>query len=289
MNLNDRIFILDGGMGTELDRRGSNTMLPLWSAQSLLEEPDLVREIHEDFIRAGSDIITTNTFRTQDRTLKNAGFKTVNAQELTLKAIEIARQARSNVNYSKKIYIAGSIAPLEDCYSPHLVPNNNVLKKEHSKMTQYLAEGEIDIFLIETINTFRESKVIYEATAEYPDIPVFVSFTCNENGNILSNESWAQIVSYFKDKSDVFLLNCSSIQASKRAINKILTLGVKKWGVYPNFGENNNKTGWKSVSVDETFEYFINDIIGSNPSVLGTCCGATPKETEKLISIVNNK
>ncbi|HEU4334332.1 MAG TPA: homocysteine S-methyltransferase family protein, partial [Candidatus Eisenbacteria bacterium] len=67
------VILLDGAMGTELDRRGVATPLPLWSAAALIEAPEVVRAIHEDSIRAGADVVTTNTFRTTARTMRRAG------------------------------------------------------------------------------------------------------------------------------------------------------------------------------------------------------------------------
>ncbi len=67
------VLILDGAMGTELFRRGIQTRLPIWSAQALIENPELVRDIHIDYIRSGAEIITTNTFRTTSRALGKKG------------------------------------------------------------------------------------------------------------------------------------------------------------------------------------------------------------------------
>src|SRR2546427_6160361 len=67
------IVLLDGALGTELERRGISIRLPLWSAQALLDAPDRVREIHEEYVRAGAEILIANTFRTTPRTLGKAG------------------------------------------------------------------------------------------------------------------------------------------------------------------------------------------------------------------------
>ena len=159
MNINEKISILDGPMGTELDRRGSDTTLPLWSARALIENPELVKSIHIDYINAGAEIITTNTFRTQDRTIETARLSNITGKELTSQAVDLAKEAR---DVTKPCSIAGSIAPLEDCYSPDLVPSNLILRKEHPKMVKWLAENEVDIFLIETMNTFREGKIAFQ-------------------------------------------------------------------------------------------------------------------------------
>src|SRR5262245_16744949 len=103
-------------MGTELFRRGVKTKLPCWSAHALLHQPDLVREIHEDYIRAGAEIITTNTFRTSYRSLNKEGYGQ-RSEEMTKLAVHLAKEARSNSAHSS-VWIAGSVAPLEDCYEP---------------------------------------------------------------------------------------------------------------------------------------------------------------------------
>ncbi|MCC6642745.1 MAG: homocysteine S-methyltransferase family protein, partial [Deltaproteobacteria bacterium] len=85
-------MILDGALGTELERRGVPSALPLWSAHALLERPDLVRAIHAEYVAAGAEILTANTFRTQERTLARAGFG-ARAAELTALAVRLAREA----------------------------------------------------------------------------------------------------------------------------------------------------------------------------------------------------
>ncbi len=87
-----RPLLLDGAMGTELERRGAPCELPLWSARALLENPELVSRIHSDYIAAGAELLTANTFRTQRRTLAQAGLSD-RARELTHKAVRLARAA----------------------------------------------------------------------------------------------------------------------------------------------------------------------------------------------------
>ena len=85
------VVLLDGAMGTELFRRGVSTRLPIWSAQALIENPQMVRQIHEDYIHAGAEIITTNTFRTTTRALNKKGLGS-RAKELTELAVSLAKQ-----------------------------------------------------------------------------------------------------------------------------------------------------------------------------------------------------
>lgn len=265
-------------MGTEITRRGGDTSLPLWSARSLIDNPDLVVQIHRDYISAGADIITTNTFRTSQWTLQKAGLSDTKAKELTNLAVNLAKEARHKTS---QCFIAGSIAPLEDCYSPHLVPTDPILQTEHPKLISDLADANIDIFLIETMNSFKEAKIAYESTKEYPDIPTIVSFTCDNQGHILSGDSWKVVANFFKDKVDTLSVNCSSVQGSSQAIKELKTLQVHNWGVYPNFGILNNQK-WTPNKNSNLIHQAIHKWIALNPRLIGTCCGAIPSDTQRI-------
>ncbi|MFP8874940.1 MAG: homocysteine S-methyltransferase family protein, partial [Myxococcota bacterium] len=177
-------LLLDGAMGTELERRGVATELPLWSTQVLLEEPQRVAEIHREYAAAGAEILTANTFRTQRRTLRRAK-RTETAEELTRRAVGLAQKVASES--ARPILVAGSAPPLEDCYRPDLVPDNASLAREHSEHLRYLLEAGVDLVLIETMNSIREADAAARAAAE-SGVPFFASFVCEGNTRLLSGE-----------------------------------------------------------------------------------------------------
>lgn len=90
--LNSKLLFLDGATGTELNRRGVDTGLPWWNANALTTDAELIilRDVHQEYLNAGADIITTNTFRTDRRALVGKGFS---AREMSLRAVAIAREA----------------------------------------------------------------------------------------------------------------------------------------------------------------------------------------------------
>ena len=123
--------ILDGAMGSELIRRGLELPEHIWSAAANLTNPKLVLEIHKEYVDAGADYITSNTFRTTPRAYSKEGKRKEKgdgkrdaekrAKESMKIAVENAKQAAGN-----KAQILGSIAPLEDCYSPEMFPGKDV-------------------------------------------------------------------------------------------------------------------------------------------------------------------
>ena len=121
-------ILLDGATGTELDRRGVDCSLPLWSARAMIEAPDVLRDVHKAYLNVGAQVIVTNTFRTHQRSLEKAGIGG-RAEELTKQACEIAMAARDEINSEALVF--GSVTSLEDCYEPWLTPDTDTCLKEH--------------------------------------------------------------------------------------------------------------------------------------------------------------
>ncbi len=172
----DRRFVLDAAMGSDLDRRGLPTTLPLWSAVGLLERPDLVRQIHLENLLAGADIITTDTFRTTARTLRKAGLDPARAAELDALAVRLAVEARAEAGRPEAL-IAGSIAPLEDCYLPTFETPPEVALAEHRAQAGNLAAAGVDLIMVETMPTAAEAEIALRAAVE-TGRPATVGFVC---------------------------------------------------------------------------------------------------------------
>ncbi len=281
-------IILDGPVGTEIERRGGDISAPLWSANGLLDRPDLVKIIHSDFISAGADVITTNTFRTQERTFEKVGLKN-HGKVMSQLAVELAHESRKHSQ--KQVKIAGSIAPLEDCYSPWLVPDISDLKKEHTDMGKWLYDAGIDIFLIETMNTIREAKVAVDVVSEY-DLPVWLAMTVNDQGSLLSGENWTDLFSSLTIKPEIILVNCSSRIGTTNALRKIKEYRIKQnkhidLGFYPNYLFELEE-GRSIIDLRNEFHQSLDDWMTYQPKVVGTCCGATPDDTKHLAALFND-
>jgi S-methylmethionine-dependent homocysteine/selenocysteine methylase len=144
-----RPLLLDGATGTELNRRGVDTGLPLWSANALTTGAGLnvLRQVHLDYLQAGADILTTNTFRTNRRVLTGKGHS---ARDLTMRAVATVHEAVAD--FGQPAQVAGSLSCLEDCYLPDLVPSDEECHAEHSERIHHLVEGGVDLLLIEAMN-----------------------------------------------------------------------------------------------------------------------------------------
>jgi S-methylmethionine-dependent homocysteine/selenocysteine methylase len=278
-----RAVVLDGAMGTELRHRGVDTGLPLWSANALLTAPDTVRFLHEEYILAGAAIITTNTFRTTRRTFRRAGLPDRSA-ETTSMAVALARQARGT-HPDSSVLIAGSIAPLEDCYHPERVPPEEELQREHGEHAERLAAAGVDFLLLETMGTVREARAAAEA-ARATGKEFVVSFICSQNGNLLGGESLNDAVKAIAPLSPAgFSLNCMSPKligpALRNLSSAVSSLGGSTpipLGVYANVGkEGADLDAEFVVDVDEdAYGVFARGWYRAGYTIIGGCCGTTP-------------
>jgi S-methylmethionine-dependent homocysteine/selenocysteine methylase len=270
-------LILDGAMGTELQRRGVDTGLPLWSANALIVHPELVLQIHEDYLEAGADIITTNTFRTTRRTFRRANLPDRSSQ-LAKTAIALAHQAREKFP-EREILVAGSIAPLEDCYRPHLVPSDNELNQEHTELANRLAEGGVDFILLETMNTMREAHAAC-AAAKATRKEVVVSFICDAEGRLLSGESLQDAVRTISElHPTAFSINCVSPRHLKPSLDGLKSATHLPFFIYGNVGmPESDKHGWEFTHnvLEAEYARFAVEWVHEGASIVGGCCGTTP-------------
>ncbi len=270
-------LVLDGATGTALERRGVATRLPLWSAAALDTHPELVTEIHADYVAAGADAVTANTFRTQRRALAAAG-QGARAGELTRRAVALARRAAGD-----RAWVLGSSPPLEDCYHPERVPDDAALAREHAEHARHLAEAGVDAILVETMNTRREAVAALRA-AEAAGAPALASFVCWEPGRLLSGEPLADAAAAAADAgAHAVLINCLP-PSNVAACLDVLAAQPLPFGVYANLGEPEDELGFRrseELSAEE-FGALAASWRARGARVLGGCCGTTPDHLAQL-------
>jgi S-methylmethionine-dependent homocysteine/selenocysteine methylase len=298
-----RPLLLDGATGTELQRRGVDTGLPLWSARVLIEAPEILRSIHADYIDAGADIVTTNTFRTHRRTLERASIG-ARTRELTQLAVQMAQTPAQSAD--RKIFIAGSMSPLEDCYTPELVPSDEALWIEHAEMARDLAQAGCDLLLVETMNTIREA-VIAASCAQATGLPVCVSFVVGPQGlppdranvarmdqgaakpKLLSGESIVDAVAALRALNPaVIMINCAPLAFIDRAFEELRAAHSGPIGLYANVGHADDEAGWTLTDdvLPEAYASHAQPWVRRGAAVIGGCCGTTPAHIVALKEII---
>ncbi len=275
-------LLLDAAMGTELQRRETNTALPLWSARPLVEDPEIVWTIHGDEVAAGADIITADTFRTHARSLAKAGLGE-RAAELSALAVRLAHLAAATPG--REVFVAGSLSPLEDCYRPDLVPDDGSLAREHGAQARFLAEAGVDLILCETHNTIREAAAAGRA-AKATGLPVVVSLVTDGAGRLLSGEPIEDAAAALAPlELDALGVNC--VPAGRLA-GDLARLAAAWPGrplvAYGNLGLPADGPGWRFAEElsPEDYAREARGWIDLGARIVGGCCGTTPDHTRAI-------
>jgi S-methylmethionine-dependent homocysteine/selenocysteine methylase len=275
-----RPLLLDGALGTELERRGVASSLPLWSARALLENPGAVAEIHREYMGAGAELLTANTFRTQRRTLAREG-QGERAAELTRLAVELARGAARGA--ARTVLVLGSEAPLEDCYRPDLVPDDRALAREHAEHTEQLAAAGADAILVETRNPAREAGAAARA-ARATGLPFLASFVCGADARLLSGEPLAAGLAAVAPHAPLSVgVNCLAPSALAPCLAELGRSGLP-FSVYANLGRPDPVRGF-APSEDCAPEAYAALALGwalAGAALVGGCCGTRPAHIRAL-------
>ncbi|MBI3242517.1 MAG: homocysteine S-methyltransferase family protein [Chloroflexi bacterium] len=275
-------LILDGATGTELDRRGVDIGLPLWSANALLADSaaDVLRQVHLDYLNAGADIITANTFRAHRRALAKSAYHD-QARELTQRAVAVAKEAVGRREAGKSSYIAGSIAPLEDCYQPQLVPPEAECRAEHSERVHHLVEAGVDLLLIETMNTIREA-AIAARLAVITGLPTIVSFVCGADGRLLSGESLTAAAQVMTPLGVAAVgVNCTATPVIADCLKELRSATDLPLIAYGNIGYADADGNWVCTDAIEPDAY-ANYAREWKANIIGGCCGTTPEHIRRI-------
>lgn len=262
--------LLDGPMGTVLGERGVPLPPPLWSAWALAHDPDAVAAVHRDYAAAGAAVHTTNTFRTQARTVG------ADWQTLTRRAVQLARAAAAPGQR-----VAGSIAPLADCYRPDLSPADP--GPEHGQMARCLAGAGVDLLLCETFPHVGEGLAAVDQ-AVATGLPTWASFTAGPDGDLLSPEQLADAaLQAIAHGATAVLVNCVPASTTHRWLAPLAALGVP-FGAYANAGHPDEQLGWHADPTVSARRYadLAQAWVDLGATILGSCCGTGPAHTAEL-------
>lgn len=230
--LPDGLVLLDGGMGQELINRKASGQGVLWSAKALFDNPAAVQAVHEDYIRAGADVITTNSYACIRNNFEPEGLLGRLGEMNKLSAM-LARQARDKVG--KKVLIAGSMGPQRGSYRPDLVGSYDVTEALYREQAEFLAPL-VDLFICETLSCIKEARAAAVA-AVTTGKPVWLSWSIEDSGaaNLRSGES---IREAFDDIDGMgvsaVLLNCSPPEAISRVLPELVSISNVPVGAYAN-------------------------------------------------------
>ena len=227
----NNVIVLDGGMGQELRRRSSRPASPLWSAQVMLDEPELVVAAHLDYIEAGAQVIIVNTYSATPQRLARDGEPGL-FEPLHAAALDAARKACEESG--KNVRIAGCLPPLMASYRPETAPDDATCLQSYRRLVETQTNG-VDLFICETMSLAREARAAVTAAVE-SKLPVWVAFTVDDGDGtkLRSGESLAEAAEQVvRDGAEGLLVNCSVPEAVTTSMNVLTKFGVP-YGGYAN-------------------------------------------------------
>ncbi len=211
------VIVLDGAMGTEVARYGAGMDSAAWCGVANKTHPEIVRQVHEDYINVGADVITANTFATCRHALEGAGLgdETV---AINRRAVELAREARDNVAADWPIAVAGSMSnmvawiPGTISADPAYLPTVDQEAANYQEMADALADGGADLIIMEMMSDLERAKRA-TAAAIATGLPVWVGFSCTRRPDgrmvawdVAAEEQLSRLAESHKPRSDIALV-----------------------------------------------------------------------------------
>lgn len=304
------VIILDGALGTELENRGYDVSGKLWSAKYLLKKPIAIQEIHEVYLIAGSDIITTSSYQASIPSFLEAGLNLEESYDLIKKTVFLAENAIKTVweslpieEKAKRPYplIAGSVGPyaayLSDGseYTGDYQLSQEKFQEFHRPRIQALLEAGSDLLAIETIPNVQETKAILDLLEkEFPQVEAYLSFTAQTESTI-SDGTKIEEVGKLADLSSQILalgINCTAPHLISPLLTCLQSVSKKPFVVYPNSGEiyNGDSQTWSSNPNQENTLVQNSQLwreLGAR--LLGGCCRTRPTDMKELADFFRNK
>lgn len=289
----DRILVLDGAMGTMIqqyqlreedfrsvrfakhnyDLKGCNDVLSLTA-------PFVVRDIHRKYLKTGADIIETNTFNAQRISMGDFGLQDY-CREINLAAVQIARQCAEEYSTPEKPrYVAGSIGPTSRTTSVATSGeplSESILREAYAEQILALADGGVDVLLIETIFDTQNARIAFEEAKRIaPTLPIMLSFSVSTpDGHNMLGQDILEFIKTFK-KGELFSvgINCvSDVKAMTPLVCQLARFGTKV-SIYPNAGMPDGKGRYNKTPeslVADLWPLLENHCL----NIVGGCCGTT--------------
>ena len=277
--LGKNLLIFDGAMGTQLQNAGlSAGDIP---EELNIDRPDLLKTIHMNYLKAGADFITTNTFGCNRLKMAESKYE---AKDMLLAAVENARAARTEAGREDDTYIVLDIGPIGQLLEPM---GTLTFDEAYDIILEQVeaVKDKVDLVLFETMSDLYEVKAGVLAVKEHTDLPVFVTMTFEQNGRTLSGNDPETFVNVVEGLGvDALGVNCSlGPDELKPIIDEILEKSSIPVILQPNAGLPCLEHGETHYHVTpEEYVESMKDYMARGAAIVGGCCGTTPEFIEKL-------
>lgn len=293
------VVLLDGGLATELERRGADLRGQLWSARLLVDQPELLRQVHLAYFTAGADVAITASYQASIAGLLQQGISEPEARAAIRRSVQMAAEAREQFLEPglppgrRPPLVAGSIGPYGAAradgseYSGHYGVSRHALADFHGPRLEELIRAGADLLAIETIPSPEEAEIVVQLLRAWPAVGAWVSFSCRDGAHVCEGEPIEAAVAPIVGHPQVLAVgvNCTPPEFIEPLLHRLRRVTDKPLVAYPNSGEAWDATrrcwlgtGGFDPSVEGPRWY------RAGARLIGGCCRTGPETIRSLRS-----
>jgi homocysteine S-methyltransferase len=295
------IHVLDGGMATELERRGCDISGPLWSAHVLESSPEAIEAVHLSYLEAGADCILTASYQVSALGYAELGKGPEAAAQAMQQSIELAASARRK--YQEKsprpVWISASLGPYGAALHNGAEYHGNYeigftdLVRFHADRLAAVMDTEADFLAFETIPSLEEAKAVVEAMHQHPAAHGWVSFTCKDGQHAAHGEKLADCAALLDTEPQIIAMgvNCTHPRYVSSLIGELKRATRKPIVVYPNSGEGWDAKNhcWTGTSSAADFGHLAREWAAAGAQAIGGCCRTGPEHIRAIRQALQNE
>ena len=307
--INKEIIVLDGANGSEIARLGADMDSSAWCGVANKTHPEIVRQVHEEYIRAGADVVTANTFSTSRHVLASAGLADETVR-INVRAVELAREAIHNVSPERPIAVAGSMSnmlawiPGTVSPDPKFLPTPEEELDNYKELAQTLARSGVDVIMMEMMRDIDRSSLAISAAVE-TGLPVWIGTSCTlrDDGSV---SAWNQhseepptrlapdhlmsegksydalIEAMLSFQPQVMGVMHSTIETTDAGLQTLFEHWQGPVMAYPETSSEVRK-GISEVIEPEFFASHCHNWVDSGVQIIGGCCGTTIEHIRTMV------
>jgi homocysteine S-methyltransferase len=297
--------VLDGALGTELEKLGCDLADALWSAKVLVEQPEKIQAVHRAYFEAGADVATTASYQATVPGFAKRGLSPADAEALIRKSVELAVEVRdqfwAGLDAGAKAgrpmpLVAGSVGPygayLADGseYRGDYTVSEDELVEFHRPRIRALLEAGADVLACETVPNLLEAKALAGVLAEFPQAGAWLSFSARDGAHISSGEAIADCAAWADSQPQIVAIgvNCTAPQHVDALVQAIRANTSKAILVYPNAGATYDAVSktWSTEASHSDFGCSAQLWHASGASILGGCCQTSPADIASIAELL---
>jgi homocysteine S-methyltransferase len=295
------LMVLDGGLATELARRGFDISDALWSARLLADAPKAIEAVHRAYFEAGADIAITASYQASFEGFAARGFSHNDTVRLLQRSVTLARAAREQVAAiapasSRPRWVAASVGPYGATrhdgseYRGDYELDEDALVEFHRPRIEALLDAGPDLLACETIPCLLEARAILRVLREYPAARAWVTFTCRDDSSTSAGDTIAECARILDAERQVVAMgiNCVDPVHVSGLVRTIADTTDKPIVVYPNSGEVWNAAArcWEGTAT--RFTGYLDEWIDAGAAWIGGCCRTTPEDIRIVRAVVDS-